>query len=73
MRCVYKMEDLECAHCAAKMETKIAKLEGVNSVSVNFLSQKLTLDAQDSVFESVLEEAVRIIRKIEPDCKVIIK
>ena len=73
MRKVYKLEDLECAHCAGKMESKIAKLKGVSSVSVNFLSQKLTLEAEDAYFDAILAEAVKIISKIEPDCKVIIK
>ena len=64
----YQIEDLCCANCAAKIEEQIRKLEGVNSASVNFLTQKLTLDADDARLESVLDEAERIIRKIEPDC-----
>lgn len=64
----YQIEDLCCANCAAKIEEQIRKLEGVNSASVNFLTQKLTLDAEDTRLESVLNEAERIIKKIEPDC-----
>lgn len=64
----YLIEDLCCANCAAKIEEQIRKLEGVNSASVNFLTQKLTLDADDARLESVLDEAERIIKKIEPDC-----
>jgi copper chaperone CopZ len=64
----YQIEDLCCANCAAKIEEQIRKLEGVNSASVNFLTQKLTLDADDARIQSVLDEAERIIRKIEPDC-----
>jgi copper chaperone CopZ len=64
----YQIEDLCCANCAAKIEEQIRKLEGVNSASVNFLTQKLTLDADDARLESVLDEAERIIKKIEPDC-----
>jgi copper chaperone CopZ len=64
----YQIEDLCCANCAAKIEEQIRKLEGVNSASVNFLTQKLTLDAEDTRLESVLDEAERIIKKIEPDC-----
>ena len=65
---IYILEDLGCANCAAKIEEQIRKLEGVNSASVNFLTQKLTLDAEDARLESVLDEAERIIKKIEPDC-----
>lgn len=64
----YLIEELCCANCAAKMEDGIRKLEGVNSANINFLTQKLTLDADDTCFESILDEAERIIKKIEPDC-----
>ena len=64
----FLIEDLCCANCAAKMEDGIRKLEGVHSANVNFLTQKLTLEADDDRLESILDEAERIIRKIEPDC-----
>ena len=73
MKKTFELEELDCAHCAAKMEAGIAKLEGVTAVSVNFLTQKLTLEADDAVFEKVLKQAVKICRKIEPDCRVIVK
>ncbi len=73
MKKVFTLEDLDCAHCAARMEDGIRKLKGVEEVSVNFLTQKLTLAAPDDIFEKVLKEAVKICRKIEPDCTVIIK
>ena len=73
MKKTFELEDLDCAHCAAKMEDGIRKLDGVLSVSVNFLTQKLTLEAEDAVFDSVLKQAVKICRKIEPDCRVIVK
>lgn len=72
MKKVFKLEELDCANCAAKMETAVSKLDGVNSVSVNFIAQKLTLEANDDVFEDVLKKAVKTIRKVEPDCKVIL-
>ena len=64
----YLIEDLCCANCAAKMEENIRKIEGVNSANVNFLTQKLTLDADEVRLDSILDEAERIIKKIEPDC-----
>ncbi len=73
MKKVFELIDLDCAHCAARMEDGIRKLEGVTDVSVNFLTQKLTLEANDDVFDKVLKQAVKICRKIEPDCTVVIK
>ena len=64
----YMIEELCCANCAAKMEDGIRKLEGVNSANINFLTQKLTLDADEGRLDSILDEAGRIIKKIEPDC-----
>ena len=64
----YLIEDLCCANCAAKMEENIQKIEGVNSANVNFLTQKLTLDADETRLDAILDEAERIIKKIEPDC-----
>ena len=64
----YTIEELCCANCAAKMEEAIRKLDGVNSATINFLTQKLTLDAEDDRLESILDQAEAVIRKIEPDC-----
>ena len=71
MKKSFAMQDLDCANCAAKMEDGIRKIDGVNSVTINFLTQKLTLDAADDRFDSILNEAERIIKKIEPDCVLI--
>ena len=71
MRKVFLLEELDCAHCAAKMEDAIRKIEGVNEVSIAFLTQKLTLDADDALFDKVLEKAAKVIRKIEPDCRIV--
>ena len=73
MKKVFKLEDLDCAHCVQKMEDGIRKLDGVINVQVNFLSQKLTLEAADDEFDTVLKKAKEIIKKIEPDCVVIDK
>ena len=73
MKKVFKLEDLDCAHCAQKMEDGIRKLDGVINVQVNFLSQKLTLETVDGEFDTVLKKAKEIIKKIEPDCVVIDK
>lgn len=70
MKKSYELEDLDCANCARKMQEAIAKIEGVKSVSVNFLTQRLTLEAEDAVFESALRAAVKAIARVEPDCRV---
>lgn len=64
----FKLTDLDCANCAAKMEDAIKRISGVNDANVSFLTQKLTLDAEDGCFEEILDEVVRVCRKVEPDC-----
>ena len=71
MKKVYKLEDLDCANCAAKMDRVIAKIEGVESVRVSFLSQRMTLEAEESKMEEILDQAVKVCKRIEPDCKII--
>lgn len=72
MKKTYRIEQLNCAHCAAKMQQAIEKIRGVTAVSVNFIAQKLTLEAPDEVFEQVLASAVKACRRIEPDCRIIL-
>ena len=64
----FLIEELCCANCAAKMEAAIRKPDGVQSANINFLTQKLTLEAEEENFARLLDEAERIIKKIEPDC-----
>ena len=69
MRKVIAMQDLDCANCAAKMEQNIKKIDGVISVSINFLAQKMTLEVADDSFDEVIAKIKAAIKKIEPDCK----
>ena len=69
----FKLRDLDCANCAAKMEDAIKKLDGVNSATVSFMTQKLTLDADDARFDEILQQAVTICKKVEPDCTILVK
>lgn len=68
MKKVFKLEDLDCANCAAKMERNILKIQGVISASVSFMNQKMTIEAEDDQFDAVMEEVVRVCKKVEPDC-----
>ena len=73
MRKKYVLTDLCCANCALKIEEGIKKLPGVNDASVSFITSKMILDAEDERFDEVFAEAVKIVKKIEPDCEVVKK
>ena len=72
MKKTYMLEDLDCANCAAKMEAAIRKIDGVTDASVSFILQKMTIEAPDEIFERVLKDAVKAIRRVEPDTRVIL-
>ncbi|HIR67212.1 MAG TPA: heavy-metal-associated domain-containing protein [Candidatus Coproplasma avicola] len=71
MKKAFKLEDLDCANCAAKMERAIAKIDGVQSVNVSFIAQKMTIEADEEKFDGIMEQVVKTCRKVEPDCKII--
>ena len=71
MKKTYRLEELDCAQCAAKMEEAIRKLSGVTGASISFMTQKLTLEAEDEKFDEILQQAAKICRKIEPDCRIV--
>ena len=68
MKKKFKLTDVDCANCAAKMEDAIKKLDGVNDASVSFMMQKMTIDADDARFDEIMKEVVEVCKKVEPDC-----
>lgn len=68
MKKVYKLEDLDCANCAAKMECAIKKVEGVSNANVNFMMQKMTVEIDSDQPNAVLAEIKKVCKKVEPDC-----
>ena len=73
MKKTFKLEDLDCANCAAKMEAAVSRLPGVKKATVSFMTQKMTIEAEDAVFDEVVQAAVKCIAKVEPDCRVILR
>lgn len=73
MKKTFKLIDLDCANCAAKMETAIKKIDGVTDASVSFMSQKMTIEADDARFDDIVKEAVKVCKKVEPDCEIVVK
>ncbi len=72
MRKVFKLEDLDCAVCAQKMEDGIKKLEGVENANVNFFSQKMVIVARDDVdFDALMDEVAAVCKKVEPECVIL--
>ena len=71
MKKKFKLTDLDCANCAAKMERAVAKIDGVNSVSISFMAQRMAIEADDARFEEIMDQVVKTCKKVEPDCRII--
>ena len=73
MKKVYKLKDLDCANCAAKMEAGIFLIPGVKNASVNFMMQKMTIESDVEDFDPLLQEVIRVCAKVEPDMEILLK
>lgn len=72
MKKTFELEDLDCANCAAKMEAAIKKIDGVHDATVSYVAQKLVLDADDDRFDEILKEVVKVCKRVESDCTIIL-
>ena len=72
MKKVYKLEDLDCANCAAKMERAIARIDGVDAVSISFMAQRMSIEADENRLDEIMREVVKVCRKVEPDCRILL-
>ena len=73
MKKTFKLVDLDCANCAAKMEAAVQKIDGVTAASVSLMAQKMTIEGDDARFDEIVKEAVRVCKKVEPDCEILVK
>lgn len=67
MKKTYKLEGLDCANCAAKIERAINGLDGVTSATVNFMTTKLVIEAEEEKIAAIAAAAEKIVKKLEPD------
>lgn len=71
MKKTFKMDNLDCAHCAAKMEDAISKLPGVEECAIRFMTQKISITAAEGDFPEILKAANECCKKIEKDCRIL--
>ena len=72
MKKVYKLEDLDCANCAAKMERAVAKIEGVSSIHISFITQKMIIELDETKADEIIREVIKTCKRVEPDCTIIL-
>ena len=71
MRKIFKVENVDCAHCALKMQSNILKIEGVTSANLNFLTQRLTVEFAEDKVLTINQELQDACRKIDKNVNVI--
>lgn len=72
MKKKFKLQDLDCANCAAKMEDAIKKIPGVSDASVSFMTQRMSVEAEDARFDDIMKQVVEVCARVEPDCKILL-
>ena len=70
MKKTFKLEDLDCANCAAKMEAAVSAIPGVNKATISFMAQKMVLDADDARFNEILAAAEKAIKRVDSHCRI---
>ncbi len=70
MKKSFALTNLDCANCAAKMEDAIKKIDGVENAAVNFVMQKMTVQADEEKFDDIMKQVVAVCKKVEPDCEI---
>lgn len=68
MKKVFRLENLDCANCASKMESAIKRIPGVTACDINFMTQRLSLEADEARFEDIMKEVGKACKRVEPDC-----
>ena len=72
MKKKFAIEGIDCANCAAKMEDAIKKIDGVEDANVSFMTQKMTIVAEEDQFDRIMKEVVKVCNKVEPDCQIVL-
>lgn len=72
MRKTFKLEELDCAVCAARMEKAVREIDGVTDASVSFAAQRMAIEAPDDIFDEVLKKARKVCKRVEPDCTILL-
>ncbi|MBQ8002062.1 MAG: cation transporter [Clostridia bacterium] len=71
MKKVFKLDEVDCAVCASNMENGIKKIAGVESAVVSYVTQKLLIECDENEVDRIVDEAQKVIKKIDPRCRIV--
>ena len=72
MKKTFKLEGLDCANCAAKIEKKVKAMDGVKDATVSFFAQKLVLEADDGRFDEIAQKVAEVVHHTDADCTMVL-
>jgi cation transport ATPase len=67
MKYNFKIEGIDCANCAAELEREIQKIEGVESASISFMTEKMVIECDESKKDEIVKKIQKVVKKEEPD------
>ena len=71
MKKVFKLDEVDCAVCAQNMENGIKKIDGVESAVVSYVTQKILIECDEGSIDKILDEAQKVIKKVDPRCRIV--
>ena len=72
MKKTYKLQDLCCANCAAKIETGLNRRPEITKATISFMTQKLTIDLDETRLDEIMKEAVKVVKNVDPECEILL-
>ena len=70
MKVKFKIKGLDCANCAAELERKIEKIEGIERASISFITEKMELEFDENCKQDIMKKLSKVIKREEPDVKI---
>lgn len=67
MKSKFKIKGLDCANCAAELERKIEKIDGIETVNISFLTERMEIEYDETRKEELIQKVKKIIKREEPD------
>lgn len=72
MKKTFRLDGLDCANCAAKIEKKVKAMDGVKDATVSFFAQKLVLEADDGRFDEIARKVAEVVHHTDADCTMVL-
>ena len=70
MKSKFQVRGLDCVNCAAEVERAIQKIDGVENVSISFMTQKMEIEYDETRKDEIMKKIKKVIKREEPDMEI---